>query len=64
MAELKDKWVKTAKSFVLAANDLAVALGSSIRTGRDKVMTWANSEGEAINVEGKEIPTDENKNEE
>lgn len=63
MAELKDAWVKTAKSFVLAANDLVVALGDSIKVGREKVMHWASSDAETINAEGKEIPTEDQKNE-
>lgn len=66
MAELKDAWVKTAKSFVLAANDLVNAVAESAKAGRDKVVTWAESETNSgaatnttVNTEGTEIPTED-----
>ena len=55
MAELKDAWIKTAKSFVLAANDLVIALGDSIKVGREKVMDWAQSDGEYVQTEYTDI---------
>lgn len=66
MAELKDAWIKTAKSFVLATNDLVSAVAQSAKAGRDKVVNWAESEsgsgsdGSTVNTEGTEIPTEDN----
>lgn len=58
MAELKDAWVKTAKSFVLATNDLVSALSESAKAGRKKVIDWAESETGRVTAEGTEIPTE------
>ena len=59
MAELKDAWVKTAKSFVIATNDLLVALADSAKAGRDKVLEWAESDTNTVNTEATEIPTED-----
>ena len=59
MSDLKKAWVKTAKSLVLAANDLGVALADSIRVGRDKALEWANSTEESVEVDATEIPAEE-----
>ena len=60
MSDLKKAWVKTAKSLVLAANDLGVALADSIRVGRDKALEWANSAEESVEVDATEVPAEEN----
>ncbi|MBQ3284077.1 MAG: hypothetical protein IJH40_00370 [Ruminococcus sp.] len=59
MSDLKKAWVKTAKSMVLAANDLGVALADSIRVGRDKALEWANSAEESVEVDATEVPAEE-----
>ena len=59
MAELKDAWVKTAKSFVLATNDLVNALGDSVRAGREKVVKWAQTDNNCVETEATEIPTED-----
>ena len=59
MSDLKKAWVKTAKSMVLAANDLGVALADSIRVGRDNALEWANSAEESVEVDATEVPAEE-----
>ena len=59
MSDLKKAWVKTAKSMVLAANDLGIALIDSVKVGRDKVIAWANTEDEPIEVEAREVSEEE-----
>ncbi|MBK6087846.1 hypothetical protein [Ruminococcus difficilis] len=59
MAELKHYWLKTAKSFVLAADDFIVAVAETAKAGRDRVIEWAESENININTEGTEIPTED-----
>ena len=51
MAELKDAWVKSAKSLVLATNDFICAVAESAKAGRDKVLEWAESRSEAVNAD-------------
>lgn len=59
MAELKDAWIKTAKSFVLAANELINALADSAKAGRDKVVEWAESDTDTVNANATEVPTED-----
>ena len=59
MADLKKYWLKTAKSFVLAADDLVVAVAQTAKAGRDMVIEWAESENFNVNAEGTEIPTED-----
>ena len=59
MANLKKYWLKTAKSFVLAADDLIVAVAETAKAGRDMVIEWAESENFNVEAEGTEIPTEE-----
>lgn len=59
MSDLKKAWIKTAKSMVLAANDLGVALIDSVRVGRDKVLEWANAQEEPVEVDTAEVPAEE-----
>lgn len=61
MAELKDAWVKTAKSFVLAANDFVNAVADSAKTGRDQLIKWAQSDNDCVNTMGTEIPKEDDK---
>lgn len=44
MSELKDFWKQTAKSFVLAFNDLGVSLVESAKVGVDKAVEWARKD--------------------
>ena len=57
MADLKHYWLKTAKSFVLATDDLVVAVAQTAKAGRDKVIEWA--ENAEVQAQGTEIPTEE-----
>ena len=59
MAKLKKYWLKTAKSFVLAADDLVVAVVETAKAGRDKVIEWAESENINVEAQGTEIPTED-----
>ncbi|WP_405340983.1 hypothetical protein [Ruminococcus sp.] len=59
MANLKKYWLKTAKSFVLAPDDLIVAVAETAKAGRDMVIEWAESENFNVEAEGTEIPTEE-----
>lgn len=60
MAELKDAWIKTAKSFVLAANDLGIALIDSAKVGREKVMKWAQTDNpDYVQAEANEVVEEE-----
>ncbi|MBQ3264175.1 MAG: hypothetical protein IJH07_00220 [Ruminococcus sp.] len=63
MSDLKKAWVKTAKSLVLAANDLGNALVDSVKVGRDKVVAWAQTEDSPVEVEATEIPTQDSADE-
>ena len=65
MSDLKKAWKKTAKSLVLAANDLGEAVIDSVKVGKEKLITWAQTEDDTIQsaedtieTEGTEIPTD------
>ena len=61
--DLKKSWERTAKSFVIAANDLGRSIFDTAKAGYDATMEWANSrdeDGECVNTEGAEVPeTDE-----
>lgn len=59
MAELKDSWKQTAKSFILAFNDLGISLYRSAKAGVDKAVEWAKTDNPHIEVEGEEIPVEE-----
>ena len=65
MADLKKTWQQTAKSFVLAFNDLGVSLADSIKAGRDVAVEWAKKDNphiqdsEPVEAEGVEIPEEE-----
>lgn len=60
MAELKDLWKQTAKSAVLAFNDLGVSLVESAKYGVDKAVEWARKDNPHYEqAEATEIPTPE-----
>jgi len=65
MADLKKTWQQTAKSFVLAFNDLGVSLADSVKAGRDIAVEWAKKDnphvqnGEPVDTDGVEIPEEE-----
>lgn len=59
MSDLKKAWKKTAKSFILAANDLGTAVVDSVKVGKEKVVNWAQTDDEPIQVDGAEIPTED-----
>lgn len=58
MSDLKKAWVKTAKSLVLAANDLGNAVIDSVKVGKDKVLEWANTDDATIETEA-QVTADE-----
>lgn len=65
MSELKGFWKQTAKSFILAFNDLGVSLVESAKAGADKAVEWARKDNPRYDAgeyktEGVEIPTPEN----
>ena len=65
MSDLKKAWKQTAKSFVLAFNDLGVSLVDSVKAGRDLAVEWARKDNphvenaEPVEAEGVEIPEEE-----
>lgn len=60
MAELKDAWKQTAKSFVLALNDLSISLFKTVKAGADAAVEWARKDNpHVVDAEGTEIPVDE-----
>lgn len=59
MAELKKVWKQTAKSFILAFNDLGISLFQSAKAGVDLAVEWAKKDNPHVEAEGSEIPMDE-----
>ena len=65
MSDLKSSWAQTAKSFVLAFNDLAISLVDSIRAGRDIAVEWARKDNphvqnsDSIDTDGVEVEEDD-----
>ena len=65
MSDLKSSWAQTAKSFVLAFNDLAISLVDSIRAGRDIAVEWARKDNphvqnsDPIDTDGVEVEEDD-----
>ena len=65
MADLKKTWTQTAKSFVIAFNDLGVSLADSVKAGRDIALDWAKKDNphvqntDPVDTEGVEIPEEE-----
>ena len=58
MAELKDAWKQTAKSVVLALNDLSISLFKTAKYGVDAAVKWASKDNPHVQAEGKEVPDD------
>ena len=59
MAELKDAWKQTAKSVVLALNDLGVSLFKTAKYGVDAAVEWARKDNPHVQADGCEIPEEE-----
>lgn len=59
MADLKKSWKQTAKSFILAFNDLGVSIADSAKVGVDKAVEWARKDNPHVQAEGTEIPTED-----
>ena len=65
MADLKKTWTQTAKSFVIAFNDLGVSVADSIKAGRDIALDWAKKDNphvlhtDPVAAEGDEKPEEE-----
>ena len=59
MTELKEAWRQTAKSFVLALNDLSISLYKTAKAGVDAAVDWARKDNPHVEAEGTEIPVDE-----
>ncbi|MBQ9516357.1 MAG: hypothetical protein IJR57_09635 [Ruminococcus sp.] len=59
MADIKKAWKQTAKSFILAFNDLGVSLAESAKLGIDKAVEWARKDNPHYEAEGAEVPTPE-----
>ena len=58
MSDLKKAWKKTAKSLILAANDLGGAVVDSVKVGAEKAVTWAKTEDEPVEAAGADIPAE------
>ena len=56
MAELKDAWKQTAKSFILALNDLGFSLGATVKAGVDTAVEWARKDNIHVQADGTEVP--------
>ena len=59
MSELKDAWKQTAKSAVLALNDLSVSLYKTAKAGIDAAVEWARKDNPHVEAQGTEIPDEE-----
>ncbi len=58
MSDLKKAWKQTAKSFILAFNDLSVSVFETAKAGYDATVEWAKKDNPHIQTEGAEIPTE------
>ena len=56
MADLKDAWKQTAKSFIIAASDLGVSVCATVKAGVDAAVDWARKDNPHIQTDGVEIP--------
>lgn len=59
MSELKNAWKQTAKSVVLALNDLSISLYKTAKAGIDVAVEWARKDNPHVQAEGTEIPQDD-----
>ena len=64
MSDLKKAWKQTAKSFILAFNDLGASLLDSVNAGRDIAVEWARKDNphvendQHVEAEGVEVTED------
>lgn len=56
MADLKKSWQQTAKSFILAINDLSASVIDTAKAGYDVAMEWAKKDNVHVQTDGTEIP--------
>ena len=56
MADLKKSWQQTAKSFILAINDLSASVIDTAKAGYDVAMEWAKKDNVHVQTDGAEIP--------
>ena len=56
MSSLKNTWKQTAKSFVLAFNDLGISLFDTAKAGYNATVEWAKKDNPHVQAEGTEIP--------
>ena len=55
MADLKKSWQQTAKSFILAINDLSASVVDTAKAGYDVAMEWAKKDNNHVQAEGTEV---------
>ncbi len=55
MADLKKSWQQTAKSFILAINDLSASVVDTAKAGYDVAMEWAKKDNIHVQAEGTEV---------
>lgn len=59
VSDLKNAWKQTAKSFVLAFNDLGTSVYRTAKAGVDSAVEWAKKDNPHVQTQGVEIPVDE-----
>lgn len=61
MSDLKKAWKQTAKSFILAFNDLGASVIDSVKAGKDIAVEWARKDNphvendQPVEAEGVEV---------
>lgn len=61
MSEIKNAWKQTAKSFILAFNDLSTSVFKTAKAGYDATVEWAKKDNPHVQAEGTEIPEEDPK---
>ena len=59
MSDLKNTWKQTAKSFIIALNDLGVSLIDTAKAGRDAAVEWAKKDNPHVQTDGREVPSED-----
>jgi len=59
MSDLKKSWQQTAKSFILAINDLSASVVDTAKAGYDVAMEWAKKDNIHVQADGTEVPSDD-----
>ena len=59
MTKLTKSWRQTAKSFIIAFNDLGVSLVDTAKAGVDMAVEWAKKDNPHVQAEGVEIPEED-----